>query len=165
MLTGSPEGYAVTLVGHADPRGSEAYNEALGLRRAQTTQDYLASQGVPRTSVIVRPAENRMRRARMMRVGSWTVGSRSTREVSSPYADLRHLWRRWSVSAAARCGGEVQGSIITSPAIWLLESDNTEGRRRALASRARPDTFARAAPPDAAARTGEVRGPARASRG
>jgi outer membrane protein OmpA-like peptidoglycan-associated protein len=53
MLTGSLKDREVTLVGHADPRGSEMYNEELGMRRAETTRDYLISQGVPRASIAV----------------------------------------------------------------------------------------------------------------
>jgi hypothetical protein len=35
------------VVGHADVRGSEAYNQALSERRAITIRDFLVSQGVP----------------------------------------------------------------------------------------------------------------------
>jgi outer membrane protein OmpA-like peptidoglycan-associated protein len=42
------------IEGHGDSRGSSRYNQALGLRRAETTRSFLASQGVPlhRMSVI-----------------------------------------------------------------------------------------------------------------
>jgi peptidoglycan-associated lipoprotein len=40
-------GYAITIEGHADERGTREYNFALGARRAQTVRDYLASKGVP----------------------------------------------------------------------------------------------------------------------
>ena len=39
-------GYAVTIEGHADERGTREYNIALGARRATTVQRYLASLGV-----------------------------------------------------------------------------------------------------------------------
>src|SRR6185369_11430100 len=35
------------IEGHADERGSEEYNRALGDRRAQAVQDFLASMGIP----------------------------------------------------------------------------------------------------------------------
>jgi peptidoglycan-associated lipoprotein len=38
--------YAITIEGHADERGTREYNFALGARRAQTVQDYLAARGV-----------------------------------------------------------------------------------------------------------------------
>jgi peptidoglycan-associated lipoprotein len=38
--------YAFTVEGHADERGTREYNIALGARRAQTVQAYLASRGV-----------------------------------------------------------------------------------------------------------------------
>lgn len=37
----------VKVVGHTDSSGSEAYNQALSVRRATTVRDYLASKGVP----------------------------------------------------------------------------------------------------------------------
>jgi outer membrane protein OmpA-like peptidoglycan-associated protein len=44
----------VEIEGHGDSRGSEASNQALGLRRAEVTRHFLAAQGVPlhRMSVI-----------------------------------------------------------------------------------------------------------------
>ena len=45
---------AITVEGHADERGTRAYNLALSARRAAATRDYLASRGV---------AANRMRTA------------------------------------------------------------------------------------------------------
>jgi peptidoglycan-associated lipoprotein len=44
--------YRITVEGHADERGTREYNLALGARRAESTRDYLAAQGV---------APNRMR--------------------------------------------------------------------------------------------------------
>jgi peptidoglycan-associated lipoprotein len=38
--------YRVMVEGHADERGTREYNLALGARRAESTRDYLASQGV-----------------------------------------------------------------------------------------------------------------------
>jgi hypothetical protein len=37
----------LTIVGHADIRGSERYNQALSERRAELAKDYLISKGVP----------------------------------------------------------------------------------------------------------------------
>ncbi len=37
----------ITLIGHADPRGSERYNEQLGQRRAEAARDYLLAADVP----------------------------------------------------------------------------------------------------------------------
>jgi peptidoglycan-associated lipoprotein len=39
-------GYAFTIEGHADERGTREYNIALGARRAQTVREYLVSRGV-----------------------------------------------------------------------------------------------------------------------
>lgn len=39
-------GYAITIEGHADERGTREYNIALGARRADTVRAYLVSLGV-----------------------------------------------------------------------------------------------------------------------
>jgi hypothetical protein len=41
------ENAELTIVGHADVRGSETYNQALSERRAELAKDYLVSKGVP----------------------------------------------------------------------------------------------------------------------
>lgn len=43
----------LTLTGHADPRGSEKYNQALSERRVNRAKDFLVSQGVPATAIDV----------------------------------------------------------------------------------------------------------------
>jgi outer membrane protein OmpA-like peptidoglycan-associated protein len=50
---GSLKGEGVTVTGHTDPRGSDAYNQGLGMRRAGTTRDYLMSKGVASTDITV----------------------------------------------------------------------------------------------------------------
>jgi peptidoglycan-associated lipoprotein len=47
FTTGPMKDSAIVLVGHTDPRGSAAYNEALGLKRAQAVATYLQKLGVP----------------------------------------------------------------------------------------------------------------------
>lgn len=41
----------IEVIGHADSRGSDAYNQDLSERRAQTVKDYLAAKGIYRTLV------------------------------------------------------------------------------------------------------------------
>ena len=38
--------YSFVVEGHADERGTREYNYSLGVRRAQTVRDYLASRGI-----------------------------------------------------------------------------------------------------------------------
>jgi peptidoglycan-associated lipoprotein len=45
---------SVTVVGHADPRGTEDYNRGLGMRRADAARRYLESKGIPASRVNVR---------------------------------------------------------------------------------------------------------------
>lgn len=46
FTTGPAKDYGMNLVGHADPRGSEDYNFALGQRRAGSVASYLAGKGL-----------------------------------------------------------------------------------------------------------------------
>jgi peptidoglycan-associated lipoprotein len=43
----------VTIEGHADSRGTNEYNLALGERRAAATRDYLVTLGVPTSRIAV----------------------------------------------------------------------------------------------------------------
>lgn len=43
--------YSITIEGHADERGTRAYNLALGARRAAATRDFLAARGVDRSRI------------------------------------------------------------------------------------------------------------------
>ena len=45
--------YRVTIEGHADERGSEAYNLALGDARAKAAKDYLAGVGIPASQLAI----------------------------------------------------------------------------------------------------------------
>ncbi len=53
MLDGNMKGQSIAVVGHADPRGSDSYNFALGNRRAQAAADYLKAHGVASSQVWV----------------------------------------------------------------------------------------------------------------
>jgi peptidoglycan-associated lipoprotein len=44
-------GQELRLVGHADPRGPDDYNVALGMRRAQSVQGYLVREGLSKAKV------------------------------------------------------------------------------------------------------------------
>lgn len=48
---GPAKGMGMRLVGHADPRGTEEYNMALGSRRAGSVADYLGGKGLDETSL------------------------------------------------------------------------------------------------------------------
>ena len=54
VRVGSLKGEGVTITGHTDPRGSDSYNQDLGMRRADTTRDYLMSKGVASTDITVK---------------------------------------------------------------------------------------------------------------
>jgi peptidoglycan-associated lipoprotein len=45
--------YVILIEGHADERGTDEYNLALGERRAKSTLNYLTSQGIPAGRVTV----------------------------------------------------------------------------------------------------------------
>ncbi|WP_328984885.1 OmpA family protein [Thiorhodovibrio winogradskyi] len=46
----------LTIVGHTDSVGSQEFNYKLGLRRAESTKDYLASLGIPTSRMLTRSA-------------------------------------------------------------------------------------------------------------
>ena len=43
----------VRIAGYADPRGSDAYNDALSMRRAQAVAASLTAAGVPAGRIII----------------------------------------------------------------------------------------------------------------
>jgi len=51
-LKASPD-WGVLIQGHTDRQGSDAYNQALGLKRAETVKQYLIGQGVSESSIKV----------------------------------------------------------------------------------------------------------------
>jgi peptidoglycan-associated lipoprotein len=58
MTTGKLTGKAVSLIGRADPRGTEEYNLGLGSRRSSSVGKYLQNLGVgtPQLAVTTRGA-------------------------------------------------------------------------------------------------------------
>ena len=58
LTSGAAKGKAVSLIGRADPRGTEEYNLGLGSRRAASVSQYLGRLGVgqPQMSVSTRGA-------------------------------------------------------------------------------------------------------------
>lgn len=54
LATGPLAGRRVTLVGHTDPRGSDAYNQELGRSRAESVQEFLVTEGVNAANLEVR---------------------------------------------------------------------------------------------------------------
>lgn len=59
LTTGPLSGRKVELVGHTDPRGTDAYNKELGRSRAESVREFLLSQGLPSTSLMTRSVGER----------------------------------------------------------------------------------------------------------
>jgi len=53
MMTGALKGKAVSLIGRADPRGTEEYNLGLGSRRSGSVSTYLEHLGVQQAQLAV----------------------------------------------------------------------------------------------------------------
>jgi len=70
----SPEQERITIVGHTDAKGSEAYNMALGMRRANAVRDYFIAQGYP--AELLAPAESRGKRALLSNYDPFSVEQR-----------------------------------------------------------------------------------------
>lgn len=51
VSTGALKGQKLRIIGHADPRGPDQYNQALGRTRAQSVADFLTSHGLNAGSV------------------------------------------------------------------------------------------------------------------
>ena len=43
--------YTISIIGHADSMGTDAYNQSLSLRRANSAKDFLTSKGLPGSSI------------------------------------------------------------------------------------------------------------------
>ena len=54
ITDGALKGKGITLVGHTDSRGTDAYNKELGMKRAGAARDYLAKKGVADGDVTVK---------------------------------------------------------------------------------------------------------------
>lgn len=51
MKDGALKGKGIRLIGRADPRGTEEYNDKLGLERAKSVKDYLVKAGVEESRI------------------------------------------------------------------------------------------------------------------
>lgn len=70
----------IALVGHTDAKGSDEYNMALGMRRAETIRDYMVSQGIPASDIV-------------------SVDSRGKRELLAEYDPFSVQQRRVVINA------------------------------------------------------------------
>lgn len=70
----SPAEEYVTIVGHTDAKGSDAYNMALGMRRADSVRDYFIAQGYPER--LLGPAESDGKRDLLPGVDPFSVEQR-----------------------------------------------------------------------------------------
>jgi peptidoglycan-associated lipoprotein len=52
MMSGPLKGKTIRLIGHTDPRGSESYNDKLGLERAERVKRYLVGAGVDGSRIL-----------------------------------------------------------------------------------------------------------------
>ncbi len=52
FTSGKLKGHTMQLVGHADPRGDDNYNLALGGRRADSVKDVIVGRGMPSSKVV-----------------------------------------------------------------------------------------------------------------
>ena len=51
FISGKLKGHTMQLVGHADPRGDDSYNLALGGKRADSVKDVIVGRGMPSSKV------------------------------------------------------------------------------------------------------------------
>jgi outer membrane protein OmpA-like peptidoglycan-associated protein len=77
----------VELQGHTDPRASDAYNQALGNRRALAVRNYLLRQGIAPERMTIRSLGETQRRT----TGSGVVDYARDRRVEIIFKDTRGL--------------------------------------------------------------------------
>jgi peptidoglycan-associated lipoprotein len=83
VLVANP-GVGIRLTGHADERGSDEYNLALGQRRAATVKRYLTDRGLAESRVgVVSMGEERPACSDAAEEGCWRRNRRAEVEVSS----------------------------------------------------------------------------------
>ncbi len=70
----SPAQEYVTIVGHTDAKGSDAYNMALGMRRATAVRNYFIAQGYPES--LLAPAQSRGKRGLLPQYSPFSVEQR-----------------------------------------------------------------------------------------
>ena len=70
----------ITVEGFADPAGTVAYNQVLGLRRARAVKDYLVEQGIPSSEL--RTVSYGKARDRQVKPGAWGAQGEVNRRVS-----------------------------------------------------------------------------------
>ncbi|MBK1643294.1 flagellar motor protein MotB [Thiocapsa imhoffii] len=52
QVKATPVREEISIVGHTDAKGSDEYNMALGMRRAQSVRDYMVSRGIPASDIV-----------------------------------------------------------------------------------------------------------------
>jgi OmpA-OmpF porin, OOP family len=52
QVKSTPTREEISLVGHTDAKGSDEYNMALGMRRAESVRNYMISKGVPASDIV-----------------------------------------------------------------------------------------------------------------
>lgn len=82
LSAGALKGRTVTLVGRADPRGSDAYNRRLGFSRAEAALAYLQARGVAPENV--RLLSHGERGARGFDEETWQLDRRVDLELGDP---------------------------------------------------------------------------------
>ncbi|MDX2229743.1 MAG: OmpA family protein [Leptolyngbyaceae cyanobacterium bins.349] len=77
----------IELQGHTDPRASDAYNLALGARRARNTRNYLLRQGIAAERMTIRSFGERQRATQ----GSSKIDYARDRRVEIDFKDARDI--------------------------------------------------------------------------
>ncbi|MBK1617996.1 flagellar motor protein MotB [Lamprobacter modestohalophilus] len=74
QVQGTPVEEYVTIVGHTDAKGSDAYNMALGMRRADAVRSYFIAEGYP--ARLLAPAESLGKRDLLPQYSPFSVEQR-----------------------------------------------------------------------------------------
>ncbi|MDP1839289.1 MAG: OmpA family protein [Reyranella sp.] len=131
----------VTATGHTDTSGSEAYNMALSLRRANTVKDALVKEGVPATAIttvgrgeagLLVQTGDQVREPQNRRVEIVVMVPAATTNDMAYCRSLAALWRKTSTASPAQ--GPVPDAIAqcdagnTAAGIPVLEKALTDSK-------------------------------------
>jgi len=83
-----PEWGVVTVEGHCDERGSDAYNEELGMRRAAAVQKHLVEMGVPVSRLSTRTYGSLKPAVRGHDESAWRQNRRSELRAGGVHASI-----------------------------------------------------------------------------
>lgn len=124
LKTGALKDQTITIIGHADPRGPDAYNKELGESRASAARNYLVQRGVPAQQI--RLLSRGEQEARGSNEATWALDRRVDLELGDMSASTAASSR-----AATDATAEPAGTGSSSPILegTRMQVETSEARQ------------------------------------